>query len=110
MSPPAGGDATVVELEVPKLHEGADVAVTTAATTSTGLPGGSQPPTTSAAGVASQLIDSLGPVLASTLGAVDFIEPDVACLDAAVRTLGPSCSTQSRSLSPRRRCSLVGKR
>ena len=67
------------------MHEGADVAVLTPATTS---PGGSQPPTTSA-GVASQLIDSLGPVLASTMGAVDFIEPDVTCLDA-VRSLGPS--------------------
>jgi hypothetical protein len=72
-------------------------AVTTSAATSvvlpvttTTVPASSQAPPTTVAGVATQLIGALGPTLGDTIGVDDFVDPDEACLEAAIETLEPS--------------------
>ena len=77
LSPVTGGDPTVVDIAVPALLTGAELAVPTAAATATTDPGTTVAPAT-AAGVASELIESLGPTL--DVSGVPFIDPDEACL------------------------------
>ena len=82
-----GGDPTVVDIAVPALLTGAELAVPPAAATANTHPGTTVAPAT-AASVASELIESLGPTL--EVSGVPFIDPDEACLGEAIEALPPS--------------------
>jgi hypothetical protein len=87
MSPAEGGDPTVIDLVVPALLTGAELAVPPVVATTQP---GSQGPTTTTGGMGSQMIAAWGPTLAASIGAGGIVEPDATCLDAAIEALAPS--------------------
>ena len=94
LSPAAGGDGTNIDVDVPALSTGTELAVppgAATATTTTNQPNGSEaPPALSEA--ATRLIIALGPTLGGALepSGEGFIAPEATCLDAVIESLDPN--------------------